>query len=101
MLKSNIRHLRVSPELFIAMCRENPNQEPSYWAVTKNPLPSDAVVIGISTIEYNTTGLILDLEIESEEFADNVPDPLPPVEHTQMLMVIRGDLYTAGRKEDE
>ncbi len=100
MSKSNIRHLRVSPELFAAICKEDPNQFPSYYSVTKNPIPNDAVVVGVA-VEYHADGLVLDLEIESKEFTDNVPDPLPQVEHTQIVVVVSADHFIAGAKEEE
>jgi len=81
----NVRHLKVAPELLIAMCRSEPS--PRYYAVTKNPLPADSVVVGI-TSEYNNGVLVMELSIESKEFTDNVPDPLPSVEFTQMIAIM-------------
>ncbi len=84
-MSNNVRHLRVVPQLLVAMCQSEPS--PRFYAVTKNPLPTDAVVIGVTT-EYTAGGLVMDLEIESREFTENVPDPLPAVEFTQMIAIV-------------
>ncbi|KKL85880.1 hypothetical protein LCGC14_1950340 [marine sediment metagenome] len=95
MSNKNIRHLRVIPQLLVAMCQEE--DSPRFYSVTKNPLPRDTVCIGMST-EHSAGGMIIILELESNEFTENVPDPLPPVEHTQMIAII--NIGPLQEKED-
>lgn len=72
-----IATLDLTPELFIQFCQVCKDGPPCQMVVKKNPLPSDAKVVGVIT-RPDRFPLILRLVIESESFAD-IPEgePIP------------------------
>ena len=87
------RRLRLDPRILIPMFQAQ--ESPRYYSITKNPLPSDAVVVNVK-LEHTSNGLIMDLIIESEEFIEDTPNPLSPVEITQMVAITAASIFKTG-----
>ncbi len=87
------RILRLDPRILIPMFQIQ--ELPRYYSITKNPLPADAVVVDVE-LEHNPNGLIMDLIIESGEFTEDTPNPLPPVEITQMVAITAASAFKTG-----
>ena len=97
------RTLRVAPEIFTAMFKKE--DLPKFYSITKNSLPPDAKIVDVSpywsgeteeSMELRYIGLV----IESKEFTEDIPDPLPPIELTQVVAIINMEHLITSKEEN-
>ena len=96
------RTLRVSPGLLINMFMKE--DLPKFYSITKDELPLDAKIVDVipqwmGEIEESMELTTIDLVIESKEFTEDTPEPLPPIEITQVVAVINIDYLVTSKEE--
>ena len=98
-MEANRRQLWVSPEIFVMMFQQH--DLPKFYSVTKDALPLDARIVDVEPrFSGDDTQLTaLDLTIESEEFNEDTPDPLPPIEVQQQVAIVATDVFVTEKEE--
>ena len=93
------RTLRVSPDLFVNMFMKE--DLPKFYSITKDELPLDAKIVDVIPQWMGETEELatIDLVIESREFTEDTPEPLPPIEFTQVVAVINIDYLVTSKEE--
>ncbi len=78
------RTLMISPQFVMMVCR--PSDYARYYKVIGNALPDDVhvVEVRIDHILNKNDSPMIGLVLESTEFTEDTPEPLPAVEFTEV-----------------
>ena len=91
------RRLMVDSVIFTMMFQSS--EAPRFYSITKNALPDDAVVVGVGA-KYDDSKVTIMLEIESESFTKETPDPLPAIAVTQLIAILPAGVFRTEMEED-
>ena len=92
------RRLMVDSGIFIMMFQSS--EAPRFYSITKNALPDDAMVVGVGA-EHHDDRVTIILEIESESFTKETPDPLPVIEITQLIAILPAGVFSTGTEDTD
>ena len=93
------RRLIVDSGIFIMMFQSS--EAPRFYSITKNALPDDAEVVSGTVVENEDDKVTIILEIESESFTEETPNPLPAIEVTQLIAILPAGVFSTGTEDTD